>query len=79
MELKRECPAPAGMVAEAVLKLLRLPEWKVMVDCRDMVHEGGWQGSPEVGVKGWRRQAAVGPLGFMGLQKGRDMAMKGPR
>ncbi|KAL0611688.1 LOW QUALITY PROTEIN: hypothetical protein AAY473_018314 [Plecturocebus cupreus] len=40
-ELKRERPA-AGVVAEVVLKPLRLPDWKVMEDCRDMVGEERW-------------------------------------
>lgn len=45
MELKRERPA-VGVVAEAVLKPLRLPEWKVTVDCRDMMGEEGSTGAP---------------------------------
>lgn len=40
MELKRELPE-AGVMAEAVLKPLRLPAWKVMVDCLDMAAEKG--------------------------------------
>lgn len=67
-ELKRERPA-AGVLAEAVLKPLRLPVWKVTVDWRDMA---GWEaarGAPEVDVpRGMQRVAggAPGPLGFYG-------------
>ena len=40
-ELKQERPV-AGVVAEAVLKPLRLLVWKVIVDCLDMVSGRGW-------------------------------------
>lgn len=40
MELKRDRPC-AGMMAEAVPKPRRLPVWKVMVDCLDMVMQKG--------------------------------------
>lgn len=60
-ELKRERPE-AGVVAEAVLKPLRLPVWKVTVDCLDMVAEK--EGQEElpmwVCVKGDREEKASG-------------------
>lgn len=50
------------MVAEAVLKPLRLPVWKVMVDCLDMVAEEGEQEELPmcVPVKGDREEKACG-------------------
>ena len=34
----------AGVVAEAVLKPLRLPVWKVIAGCLDVVAGRGWRG-----------------------------------
>lgn len=60
-ELKRERPE-AGVVAEVVLKPLRLPVWKVMVDCLDIVVEkGGQEELPMwVRVKGDKEEKASG-------------------
>ena len=64
MELKRERPV-AGVVAEAVLKPLRLPVWKVMLDCLDMVAERGWNESSRHGCAG-RGMEETGHLGLPG-------------
>lgn len=81
-ELKRERPA-AGVVAEAVLKLLRLPVWKVMLDCLDMVAERGRRGEllTRARAAGDREDGAPGEpraaLAFMGLREGRGAAQGG--
>lgn len=72
----------AGVVAEAVLKPLRLLVWKVMLDCLDMVAERGWRGelSTRVRVKGDGEDGASGEpravWAFMGLGEGRVLLME---
>lgn len=70
-----------GVVAEAVLKPLRLPVWKAMVDCLDMVVGRGWLGK----LLTWVREEGDGedrasgeprtPRGFYVPPRGRGALM----
>lgn len=80
-ELKRE-RLVARVVAEAMLKPLRLPVWKVRVDCLDMVAGRGWRGEllMWVCVEGDGGDRAAGtpcPLGFYGPLGGAGGAQAG--